>query len=102
MEDKIVGLGVADMKAGLMAGIMAGMVLKDAGIEPPVTVKYASACVTARKAVEMVSLCAAMSGVKADAVVVCEPTNYEVMIAAHMGWVFFQVEVEGIAVHSRP
>ena len=44
MEDKIVGLGVADMKAGLMAGIMAGMVLKDAGIEPPVTVKYASVC----------------------------------------------------------
>ena len=40
-----------------------------------------------------------MSGVKADAVVVCEPTNYE-LIAAHMGWVFFQVEVEGIAVHS--
>lgn len=97
MEDKIVGLGVADMKAGLMAGIMAGMVLKDAGIEPPVTVKYASVC--DEEGGGNGSLCAAMSGVKADAVVVCEPTNYE-LIVAHMGWVFFQVEVEGIAVHS--
>ncbi len=45
------------------------------------------------------SLVAAMNGVRADAVVVCEPTNYE-LIAAHMGWVFFQVEVAGVAVHS--
>lgn len=42
--DKITGLGVADMKAGLMAGIMASMVLQDAGIEFPVTVKYATVC----------------------------------------------------------
>lgn len=97
IDDQIVGLGVADMKAGLMAGIMAGMVLKDAGIELPVTVKYASVC--DEEGGGNGSLCAAMSGVKADAVVVCEPTNYEV-IAAHMGWVFFQVEVPGIAVHS--
>lgn len=97
MDDKIVGLGVADMKAGLMAGIMAGMVLQDAGIELPITVKYASVC--DEEGGGNGSLCAAMSGVKADAVVVCEPTNYE-LIAAHMGWVFFQVEVDGIAVHS--
>lgn len=97
MDDKIVGLGVADMKAGLMASIMASMVLRDAGIEFPITVKYASVC--DEEGGGNGSLCAAMSGVKADAVVVCEPTNYE-LIAAHMGWVFFQVEVSGIAVHS--
>lgn len=97
IDDRIVGLGVADMKAGLMSSIMASMVLKDAGIEFPVTVKYASVC--DEEGGGNGSLCAAMSGVKADAVVVCEPTNYEV-IAAHMGWVFFQIEVPGIAVHS--
>ena len=95
--DRITGLGVADMKAGLMASVMATALLKDAGIELPVTVKYASVC--DEEGGGNGSLCAAMSGVTADAVVVCEPTNYE-LIAAHMGWVFFQVEVEGIAVHS--
>ena len=97
IEDRITGLGVADMKAGLMASVMATALLKDAGIELPVTVKYASVC--DEEGGGNGSLCAAMSGVKADAVVVCEPTNYE-LIAAHMGWVFFQVQVEGIAVHS--
>ena len=97
IENRITGLGVADMKAGLMASAMATALLKDAGIELPVTVKYASVC--DEEGGGNGSLCAAVSGVKADAVVVCEPTNYE-LIVAHMGWVFFQVEVEGIAVHS--
>jgi len=95
--DRITGLGVADMKAGLMASTMAVALLKDAGIDLPVTVKYASVC--DEEGGGNGSLCAAISGVKADAVVVCEPTDYE-LIAAHMGWVFFQIEVEGIAVHS--
>lgn len=97
IEDKIVGLGVADMKAGVMASIMATKVLRDAGIQLPVTVKYATVC--DEEGGGNGSLCAAVKGVKADAVVVCEPTNYE-LIVAHMGWVFFQIEVPGIAVHS--
>lgn len=97
IDNRITGLGVADMKAGLMASVMATALLKDAGISLPVSVKYASVC--DEEGGGNGSLCAAMSGVKADAVVVCEPTNYE-LIVAHMGWVFFQVEIEGIAVHS--
>lgn len=97
IDGKITGLGVADMKAGLMASVMAAALLKDAGIELPVTVKYASVC--DEEGGGNGSLCAAMSGIRADAVVVCEPTDYE-LIAAHMGWVFFQIEVEGVAVHS--
>ena len=97
IDNRITGLGVADMKAGLMASVMATALLKDAGISLPVTVKYASVC--DEEGGGNGSLCAAMSGVKADAVVVCEPTNYE-LIVAHMGCVFFQVEIEGIAVHS--
>jgi acetylornithine deacetylase len=45
------------------------------------------------------SIVAAMGGLKADAVVVCEPTEKN-LITAHMGFVFFEVEVGGIAVHS--
>lgn len=96
-DGKIHGLGICDMKSGLMASVMAVELLKDAKIELPGDVILTSVC--DEEGGGNGSLVAAMSGVKADAVVVCEPTNYE-LIAAHMGWVFFQVEVEGIAVHS--
>lgn len=96
-DGKIYGLGVCDMKAGLMAGIMAVHLLQDAGIELPGDVKIASVC--DEEGGGNGSLVAAHNGVHADAVVVCEPTDYE-LIAAHMGWVFFQVEFTGIAVHS--
>ncbi|RGS72142.1 M20 family metallopeptidase [Mitsuokella sp. AF21-1AC] len=94
---KLYGVGACDMKAGLMASIMAVKALQDAGIELPGTVKIASVC--DEEGGGNGSLVAAMHGEKADAVVVCEPTDYE-LIAAHMGWVFFKVETEGIAVHS--
>lgn len=94
---KIHGSGVCDMKAGLMASIMAVELLKDAGVDLPGDVKIASVC--DEEGGGNGSLVAALNGVRADAVVVCEPTDYE-LIAAHMGWVFFQVEFEGVAVHS--
>ena len=96
-DNKIYGLGACDMKAGLMAAVMAVELIKDAGLTLPGTVKIASVC--DEEGGGNGSLVAAMSGQKADAVVVCEPTNYE-LIAAHMGWVFFKVEFEGVAVHS--
>ncbi len=96
-DGKIFGLGVCDMKAGLMAGIMAVRLLQDAGIPLPGDVSIASVC--DEEGGGNGSLVAAHSGVRADAVVVCEPTDYE-LIAAHMGWVFFSVEFEGVAVHS--
>ena len=94
---KLYGVGACDMKAGLMASIMAVKALQDAGINLPGTVKIASVC--DEEGGGNGSLVAAMHGEKADAVVVCEPTDYE-LITAHMGWVFFKVEAEGIAVHS--
>lgn len=94
---RLYGLGVCDMKAGLMAAITAVELLKDAQIDLPGDIKFASVC--DEEGGGNGSLVAAMHGVKADAIIVCEPTNYE-LIAAHMGWVFFRVEFEGIAVHS--
>ncbi|GHV77624.1 acetylornithine deacetylase [Spirochaetia bacterium] len=94
---KMYGLGVCDMKAGLMASIMAVQLLKDAGIPLPCTVTISSVC--DEEGGGNGSIVAAMGGQKADAVVVCEPTQGELLIA-HMGFIFFHVEVEGIAVHS--
>lgn len=96
-DGRIYGSGICDMKSGLMASVMALKLLKDANIALPGDVTIASVC--DEEGGGNGSLVAAMHGVKADAVVVCEPTNYE-LIAAHMGWVFFQVEFTGVAVHS--
>lgn len=96
-DDKMYGLGVADMKAGLMASVMAVELLKDAGIELPGDVTITS--VVDEEGGGNGSIAAAMNGQKADAVVVCEPTDYQ-LIAAHMGFIFFKVEIKGLAVHS--
>jgi acetylornithine deacetylase or succinyl-diaminopimelate desuccinylase len=94
---RMYGLGVCDMKGGLMAASMAVQLLKDAGAELPGKVIITS--VVDEEGGGNGSIAAAMNGQKADAVVVCEPTD-EKLVAAHMGFIFFQVEVEGLAVHS--
>lgn len=91
------GLGVCDMKSGLMASVMAVQLIKDAGLELPGDVLITS--VIDEEGGGNGSVAAVMDGIRADAAVVCEPTDYE-LIAAHMGFVFFEVEVEGLAVHS--
>ena len=96
-DGKLFGLGAADMKGGLMASIMAVELLKDAAIDLPGDIVITS--VIDEEGGGNGSIAAAMNGQKADAVVVCEPTDYQ-LIAAHMGFVFFKVEVEGRAVHS--
>jgi acetylornithine deacetylase len=96
-DGRIYGLGVCDMKAGLMAAALSLKLLKDSGIPLPCKVIISSVC--DEEGGGNGSIVAAMGGLKADAVVVCEPTTRE-LILAHMGWVFFQVEVSGIAVHS--
>ena len=96
-DGKLYALGAADMKSGIMASIMAVRLLRDAGVELPGDVLISS--VADEEGGGNGSIAAAIQGERADAVVVCEGTNYE-LIAAHMGFVFFRVEVEGRAVHS--
>jgi len=96
-DEKIYGLGVCDMKAGIMAAAMALQLLKDAGIQLQCTVILSSVC--DEEGGGNGSIVAAMGGLRADAVVVCEPTT-RCLILAHMGFIFFNVEVSGIAVHS--
>ena len=94
---KLYGLGAADMKAGLVGATMGVKLLKDAGIEIPCDVIITSVC--DEEGGGNGSMQAIMSGQKADTVVVCEPTSFE-LILAHMGFVFFKVEFEGKANHS--
>jgi acetylornithine deacetylase len=95
-DGRLYGMGVCDMKAGLMAGAMAVKLIGDAGLTLPCTVILSSVC--DEEGGGNGSIVAAMGGLRADAVVVCEPTTRE-LILAHMGFIFFQVEVRGVAVH---
>lgn len=96
-DGKMYGLGVCDMKGGLMASAMAVELLKDAGV--PLSGDVVITSVIDEEGGGNGSIAAAMNGQKADAVVVCEPTDRD-LIAAHMGFIFFKVEIEGLAVHS--
>lgn len=96
-DGKLYGLGAADMKSGLLASVLAVKLIKDAGKTLPGDVIITSVC--DEEGGGNGSIVAAMSGKKADGVVVCEGTSDE-MILAHMGFVFFDIKVKGKANHS--
>jgi acetylornithine deacetylase len=96
-DGKLYGLGAADMKGGLVAAVMAVKLLKDAGLKLPGDVVITS--VADEEGGGNGSIAAAVQGLTADGVVVCEPTGGK-LIAAHMGFVFFRVRVGGLATHS--
>jgi acetylornithine deacetylase len=96
-DGKMYGLGVCDMKGGLMAATMAIKLLKDAEIDLPGDVCITS--VVDEEGGGNGSILAAMNGQKSDGVVVCEPTGDKLTVA-HMGFVFYKVEVQGKANHS--
>jgi len=97
MNGRMYGLGTADMKAGLMASAMAVQLIHDAGLSLPGDVIITSVC--DEEGGGNGSMVAAMNGIVADGVVNCEGTSDE-LILAHMGFVFFKVEIEGKANHS--
>jgi len=96
-DGKLYGRGAADMKAGLMASVMAVKLLQDAGCELPGDVTITSVC--DEEGGGNGSMQAVMYGLTADGAVNCEPTD-DTLILAHMGWVFFKVDFEGKACHS--
>lgn len=89
--------GVADMKAGLMASVLGVKLLQDAGVELPGDVTLLS--VVDEEGGGNGTLVSMLNGRRADASVVCEPTCRNVIVA-HMGFIFFEVNVTGVALHS--
>lgn len=96
-DGKLYGLGACDMKGGLMASIMAVKLLQDGGYDLPGEVKILS--VVDEEGGGNGTLAAMVNGHRADAAVVCEPTDGAIT-RAHMGFVFFSVTTRGVALHS--
>lgn len=96
-DGKFFGLGTSDMKSGTAAAVSAIMLLQDAGISLPGTVRLVS--VVDEEGGGNGSLCATMHGYNADAAVLCEPTDCKI-ITANMGFIFFNVTVKGVSLHS--
>lgn len=96
-DEKLFGLGAADMKSGLMAAILAVNLLQEANVPLPCNIKIAS--VVDEEGGGNGTIALVMKGHKANAAIVCEPSDNSLIIA-HMGFIFFEVEVTGIALHA--
>ena len=95
-DDLLYGRGACDTKAGGVAMMIAMKRIKEAGVKPPCTIKYAGAMdeeYLFRGALHLAA------NLKADAAVISEPTELEV-IRAHKGLARFRIVVKGVAAHS--
>jgi acetylornithine deacetylase len=95
--DRLYGRGAYDMKAGLAAALIAARDAARLGLAGDVVVAAVAVEEHASLGVQE-----ALRHVEADAAIVTEPTELEVVVA-HKGFVWSEVEVTGRAAHgSRP
>ena len=95
--DRLHGRGAYDMKAGLASALLACREAAGAGLSGDVVVAAVADEEHASLGVQEV-----LAAVKADAAIVTEPTELE-LIVAHKGFVWAEIEVTGRAAHgSRP
>ena len=95
--DRLYGRGAYDMKAGVAAALIAGREAARLGLAGDVVVAAVADEEHASLGVQE-----ALRHVSADAAVVTEPTELE-LVVAHKGFVWSEVEVTGRAAHgSRP
>ena len=97
--DRLYGRGAYDMKAGVAAALVACRDAAALGLSGDVVVAAVADEEHASLGVQEVL---ARAGVRADAAIVTEPTELE-LVVAHKGFVWAEVEVTGKAAHgSRP
>jgi acetylornithine deacetylase len=95
--DRLYGRGAYDMKAGVTAALIAAREAARAGLSGDVVVAAVADEEHASLGVQE-----ALRAVKADAAIVTEPTELE-LVVAHKGFVWIEIEVTGVAAHgSRP
>lgn len=95
--DRLYGRGAYDMKAGVAAALMAAREVSQLGLAGDVVVAAVADEEHASLGVQE-----ALRRVSADAAVVTEPTELE-LVVAHKGFVWSEIEVTGRAAHgSRP
>lgn len=97
INGKLYGRGSCDMKGGLAAAISALDVLKSAGISLRGDVLVES--VVDEEGGGNGTMACIIRGYHADGAIIPEPTELTVM-PAHMGWLFYKMEVRGKALHS--
>ena len=95
--DRLYGRGAYDMKAGVAAALIAARGAARLGLGGDVVVAAVADEEHASLGVQEV-----LGGVRADAAIVTEPTELE-LVVAHKGFAWSEVEVRGRAAHgSRP
>ncbi len=95
--DRLFGRGAYDMKAGVAAALLAAREAAGLGLAGDVVVAAVADEEHASLGVQE-----ALRAVHADAAIVTEPTELE-LIVAHKGFVWAEIEVTGVAAHgSRP
>jgi acetylornithine deacetylase len=95
--DRLYGRGAYDMKAGVAAALIACREASSLGLAGDVVV----ACVADEEHASL-GVQEALRAVSADAAIVTEPTELEVVVA-HKGFVWAEIAVSGVAAHgSRP
>jgi acetylornithine deacetylase len=96
--DLMFGRGAADMKAGHAANLFAVKALRRAGLQPAATVYLQS--VVEEESTGNGALMTHLRGYRADAVLVPEPED-EKLVRANTGVLWFQIRIQGHAVHVR-
>lgn len=96
-DGKLYGRGSCDMKAGIAAYICAVEAIQEAGLELNGDIIIES--VVDEEGGGNGTLACVAKGYMADAAIVTEPTELQIM-PAHMGWLFYKIEVRGKALHS--
>ena len=96
-DDRMFGRGAFDMKGGVAGMMVAGVRALARGLRGDLVLALVADEEHSSFGTEEV-----LESFRADAAIVCEPTNLEI-VPAHKGFAWFDIEVEGLAAHgSRP